>query len=59
MSNEYMEMKQDEMLMDVLDMRVSDLLTELEDTELGPLFDAMIDRVVQDRVDYLIFQENF
>jgi hypothetical protein len=59
MSNEYMEMKQDEMLMDVLDMTVSDLLTELKDSDLGPLFDAMVDRVVQDRIDYLVFQENF
>jgi hypothetical protein len=57
MSNEFMERKEDEMLMDVLDMTVSDLLTELKDSDLGPLFDSMIDQVVKDRIDYMVYQE--
>ncbi len=57
MSNEFMERKEDEMLMDVLDMSVSDLLTELKDSDLGPLFDSMIDQVVKDRIDYMVYQE--
>jgi hypothetical protein len=57
MSNEFMERKEDEMLMDVLDMTVSDLLTELKDSDLGPLFDSMIDQVVKDRIEYMVFQE--
>ena len=57
MSNEFMERKEDEMLMDVLDMTVSDLLAELKDSDLGPLFDSMVDQVVKDRMDYLVFQE--
>ncbi len=58
MSNEFMERKEDEMLMDVLDMTVSDLLTELKDSDLGPLLDSMVDQVVKDRMDYMVFQEN-
>ena len=57
MSNEFMERKEDEMLMDVLDMSVSALLTELKDSDLGPLFDSMIDQVVKDRIDYMVYQE--
>ena len=60
MSNEFMERKEDEVLMDVLDMTVADLLTELQnqkDSDLGPLFNSMIDQVVNDRIDYLVFQE--
>ena len=58
MSNEFMERKEDEMLMDVLDMSVSDLLTELKESDLGPLLDSMVDQVVKDRIDYMVFQEN-
>ena len=58
MSNEFMERKQDEMLMDVLDMSVSDVLTELKDSELGPLLDSMVDQVVKDRIEYMVYQEN-
>lgn len=58
MSNEFMERKQDEMLMDVLDMSVSDLLTELKDSDLGPLLDSMVDQVVKDRIEYMVYQEN-
>jgi len=57
MSNEFMERKEDEMLMDVLDMTVSDLLTELKDSDLGPLLDSMIDQVVKDRIEYMVYQE--
>ena len=58
MSNEFMERKEDEMLMDVLDMTVSDLLTELKDSDLGPLLDSMVDQVVKDRIEYMVYQEN-
>jgi len=58
MSNEFMERKEDEMLFDVLNMSVSDLLTELKDSELGPLLDSMVDQVVKDRMDYMVYQEN-
>ena len=58
MSNEFMERKEDEMLIDVLDMTVSDLLTELKDSDLGPLLDSMVDQVVKDRIEYMVYQEN-
>ena len=58
MSNEFMERKEDEMLMDALDMTVSDLLTELKDSDLGPLLDSMVDQVVKDRIEYMVYQEN-
>jgi hypothetical protein len=58
MSNEFMERKEDEMLFDVLNMSVSDLLTELKDSDLGPLLDSMVDQVVKDRMDYMVYQEN-
>lgn len=58
MSNEFMERKEDEMLFDVLNMSVSDLLTELKDSDLGPLLDSMVDQVVKDRIDYMVYQEN-
>lgn len=58
MSNEFMERKKDEMLFDVLNMSVSDLLTELKDSDLGPLLDSMVDQVVEDRMDYMVYQEN-
>jgi len=58
MSNEFMERKEDEMLFDVLNMSVSDLLAELKDSDLGPLLDSMVDQVVNDRMDYMVYQEN-
>ncbi len=58
MSNEFMERKEDEMLFDVLNMSVSDLLTELKDSDLGPLLDSMVDQVVKDRIEYMVYQEN-
>ncbi len=58
MSTEFLESQEDEMLFDVLNMSVSDLLTELKDSDLGPLLDSMVDQVVKDRIEYMVYQEH-
>jgi hypothetical protein len=58
MSNEFMERKEDEMVQDVLSMSVSDFLVELKDSDLGPILDDMVDQLVQDRLDFMVYQEN-
>ena len=58
MSNEFMERKEDEMVQDVLSMSVSDFLVELKDSDLCPILDDMVDQLVQDRLDLMVYQEN-
>ena len=48
---------ENDVLQEVMDMSVCDLICELRDSDLTGILNAIVDKVVDDRINYVLDQE--